>query len=394
VFLLNPILQHGLQSKKGRVYALFVDLTKAFDLVSHNKLWTKLSNVGLSPKFIRMVKSVYKNASANVVTNEGTSDSFPLQKGVLQGENLSPKLFTIFINDLVDIMYSSGVPALKIASNSIYLQEKIEVLRNYFHKNDMKVNLNKTKAVVFRNGRHKVNNPLLMWGDEKIEVVNQYTYLCVSFNQSLDYTKTCAEFISKAKRAENHLFSIFYKSSIQTFNSREALFNSLVKSVLMYCSFIWGPSNVDLLVKFQLNFLRRLFWLPKKTPNWFLRLETCTTSVEISFIKNLLYFLLKLTNRNEGSALKTCFYALKQQNNNRASAKNWYNQVSNVLNNYGCNEIIECIERGEEIDKCLISKFISLVTVKIQSSDIQRMNSSTSMPLYRNLRTHVIRDDF
>jgi hypothetical protein len=87
--------------KKGRVYALFVDLTKAFDLVSHSKLWTKLSNVGLSPKFIGMVKSVYKNASAMPVTNEGTSDSFPLQKGVLQGENLSPKLFTIFINDLL-----------------------------------------------------------------------------------------------------------------------------------------------------------------------------------------------------------------------------------------------------------------------------------------------------
>jgi uncharacterized protein YmfQ (DUF2313 family) len=62
----------------------------------------------------------------------------------------------------------------------------------------MNVNLNKTKAVVFRNGRHKVNNPLLIWGDEKIEVVNQYTYL--------------------------------------TFNSRETLFNSLVKSVHMYCS--------------------------------------------------------------------------------------------------------------------------------------------------------------
>jgi hypothetical protein len=411
VFLLNSIIQNGLQSKKGRVYALFVDLSKAFDLVSHSKLWTKLSNVGLSPKFIGMIKSVYKNASANVVTNEGTSYSFPLKKGVLQGENLSPKLFTIFINDLVNVMYTSGIPALKIASldihlllyaddivlvasNSIYLQEKIDVLRNYLHENDMKVNLNKTKAVVFRNGRHKVSSPLLLWGDEKIEVANQYNYLGVSFNQSLDYTKTCAEFISKARRAENHLFSIFYKSSIQTFNSRESLFNSLVKSVLMYCSFIWGPSNVDQLVKFQLNFLRRLFWLPKKTPNWFLRLETCTTSIEISFIKNLLYFLLKLTNRNEGSALKTCFYALKQQNNNRASVKNWYKQVSCVLKKYGCNEIVDCIERGEDIDKCLISKCISLVTVMIQSNDIQRMNSSTSMPLYRYLRTHVTRDDF
>jgi hypothetical protein len=71
----------------------------------------------------------------------------------------------------------------------------------------MKVNLNQTNAALFRSGTHKVNNPLY----------NTNTLTCVSFNQLLDYTKTCAEFISKAKRAENHLFSNFNKWIIQTF---------------------------------------------------------------------------------------------------------------------------------------------------------------------------------
>jgi hypothetical protein len=49
------------------------------------------------------------------------SASFPLQKGVLQGESLSPKLFTLFIDEIVEILHSSNIPTLKIAAKEIHL---------------------------------------------------------------------------------------------------------------------------------------------------------------------------------------------------------------------------------------------------------------------------------
>jgi hypothetical protein len=50
------------------MYALFIDLTKAFDIINHKKLWEKLYTVGLSTHFISMIQTIYKNARAEIRT--------------------------------------------------------------------------------------------------------------------------------------------------------------------------------------------------------------------------------------------------------------------------------------------------------------------------------------
>jgi hypothetical protein len=52
VFTLNAIFQNHLKNKKNVMYALFIDLSKAFDRVNHAKLWNKLASIGISTKFI------------------------------------------------------------------------------------------------------------------------------------------------------------------------------------------------------------------------------------------------------------------------------------------------------------------------------------------------------
>jgi hypothetical protein len=52
VFTLNAIIQNHLKNKKNVMYALFIDLSKAFDSVNHMKLWNKLASIGISTKFI------------------------------------------------------------------------------------------------------------------------------------------------------------------------------------------------------------------------------------------------------------------------------------------------------------------------------------------------------
>jgi hypothetical protein len=61
VFVLNSILQCKLNTKKGRVFALFVNLSKAFNSISHSKLWTRLRKIGLSDKFLSYIQRIYKN---------------------------------------------------------------------------------------------------------------------------------------------------------------------------------------------------------------------------------------------------------------------------------------------------------------------------------------------
>jgi hypothetical protein len=99
------IKRYHLKNKKNVMYALFIDLTKAFDSINHNKLWDKLYKIGRSNHFISMVPSIYKNAEAKIRTSCGESDYFSIQNRLLQGECSSAKLSTLFIDDLVTILH-------------------------------------------------------------------------------------------------------------------------------------------------------------------------------------------------------------------------------------------------------------------------------------------------
>ena len=84
------------------MYTCFVDLHKAFDTVNHNCLLYKLRKIGVSNLFYRIIKSMYSHTELCVkVDTNLVSDTFSSNIGVRQGDNLSPTLFKIFINDIV-----------------------------------------------------------------------------------------------------------------------------------------------------------------------------------------------------------------------------------------------------------------------------------------------------
>ena len=86
----------------------FVYFKKAFDSVSHNKLWLKLASIGISSKMLTLLQSMYSNAISMMEINSEISNSFPCTKGVRQGCNLSPLLFSLYIADLEKQLYTAG----------------------------------------------------------------------------------------------------------------------------------------------------------------------------------------------------------------------------------------------------------------------------------------------
>jgi hypothetical protein len=126
-----------------KLYALFVDLSKAFDSVRHEKC-------------IQTVQAMYKNAKAKIRTVSGEICYFCMNHGVLQGKTLSPKLFSLFIEDIVEILNQSNISSVKVgkadlhillyandmvllAYNLFDLEEKINSLRRFFMENDLQV---------------------------------------------------------------------------------------------------------------------------------------------------------------------------------------------------------------------------------------------------------------
>ena len=73
-----------------------IDYTKAFDCVDHNKLWKILKEMGIPDHLTYLLRNLYAGQEATVRTRHGTTDWFPIGKGVRQGCILSPCLFSLY----------------------------------------------------------------------------------------------------------------------------------------------------------------------------------------------------------------------------------------------------------------------------------------------------------
>ena len=90
--------------KKKKLYCCFVDYSKAFDMVPRVHLWQKVLSCNVNGKILTVVKNLYQSAKSAVRLNTETGSYFKCMMGVRQGDNLSPLLFELYLNDLLQFL--------------------------------------------------------------------------------------------------------------------------------------------------------------------------------------------------------------------------------------------------------------------------------------------------
>ena len=80
------------------MYAAFVDLTKAFDIVSRDGQWKVLARLDCPPKFLTILRQLHEGQQGQVKHNGSLSGSFPISDSIKQGCVLAPTLFSIFFS--------------------------------------------------------------------------------------------------------------------------------------------------------------------------------------------------------------------------------------------------------------------------------------------------------
>ena len=90
--------QHPLDHRKSKRIPekhlfCFIDYTKAFDCVDHNKPWKVLKDMGIPDHLTCLLRNLYAGQETTVRTRHGKTDWFKIGKGVRQGCILSPCLF-------------------------------------------------------------------------------------------------------------------------------------------------------------------------------------------------------------------------------------------------------------------------------------------------------------
>ena len=163
IFTLKTLVNKYVTDKKGKkLYTCFIDFKKAFDSVWHEGLLRKLENKGINGKFLEIIRNIYKRNSCAIKINGKITNYIPYNKGVQQGNPLSPLLFNLYINDIfqsiankdtVTLDDSNHLNALMYTDDSIListtkdgLQHSLDSLQAYCEKWKLDINYKKSKV--------------------------------------------------------------------------------------------------------------------------------------------------------------------------------------------------------------------------------------------------------
>lgn len=293
-FVLNELI-HLYLHKHKRLYCCFIDYQKAFDTINRSALWGKLIENGINGKILRVIYNMYDSAKSYVKQQSIISGIFACNVGVRQGENLSPLLFAIFLNDFEtslstkynglttvtelsrllstdDINFFINMYTLLYADDTLVFAESPEEMQlalngvgDYCHKWGLSINKTKTKVIIFSRGKVKRKFHFKI-GNIDIDTSSEYEYLGILFNFNGSFGKAIEERITPARKA---MFGLNEKAAnlLLPPDIHIDLFEKMIAPILLYGSEVWGYGNVEPLEIFYRAFIKRVLGLNKNTPN-------------------------------------------------------------------------------------------------------------------------------
>ena len=111
-------LQEKCREQRHPLFVGFIDLTKAFDLVSRDGLFKILPKIGCPPRLLSFNRSFHNDMKGTVVFDGSTSDAFNIRSGVKQGCVLVPTLFGIFFAIMLKQAFGSVTEGIYLRTRS------------------------------------------------------------------------------------------------------------------------------------------------------------------------------------------------------------------------------------------------------------------------------------
>ncbi|MCG8113215.1 MAG: reverse transcriptase domain-containing protein [Candidatus Thiodiazotropha taylori] len=352
-----------LKAKKKKLFCSFIDFSKAFDSVWRVGLWMKLLANNINGKLLRIIFNMYKGIKSSVSYNGEESTFFPSFRGLRQGENLSPVLFALFLNDLETFLTDkqcNGVN-LEFQSDGIILYLKLFVLlyaddtvifgtdETEFQKNldmffeytrlwELDINYNKTKIMIF--GSRCDQRFRFHLGEHGIDICTDFKYLGVVFSKTRHFYKARKHNIEQAKKAMHVLYKRIRNLNIPL-DLQLHLFDHTILPIALYGCEIWAFENTQIIENLHNEFLRHIVCLRKTTPVYMLHAELGRRPIQINIKSRMISFWLSIINGKESKLSKLVYKIMFNEHENGLYDYKWIRCIKDILITVGRPELFK-----------------------------------------------------
>ena len=399
IFVLHGLITHHLNHGK-KLFCAFVDFTKAFDYVVRDNLWFKLVKLGLRGNILNIIKSMYESVKSRVKFCGKIGNEYFCSLGVRQGECLSPLLFSLFLNDIEEQFSHSGVEGLDLdlfkifmllyaddivvfANNAEQLQAGLDVLSEYCARWKLKVNVSKTKILVFRKGGMLPRNLVFTYDSEPLEIVKSFKYLGIVFTTGGSFSETQTTLAGQAQKAIFKLNKYMYKFTFITPKHKLELFDKLVSPILSYASEVWGFCQANAIERVHMQFCKKLLGVKKTTQNDFVYGELGRTNYTTKRYLIIIKYWLKILLTPENKYIKLVYNIMLKDIQEMPNKTNWASLVRQLLMSLGLNEV--WLAQGVANTDVFLSVFKQRINDIFVQNWHERLEGSSRANFYKSI---------
>ena len=230
---------------------IFIDFQKAFDTIEWCYLQRCLECFNFGPEFIRWVMTFYNNKQSCVINNGITSDYFTLERGVRQGDQLSPYLFIIAVETLaIAVRQNTTITGITIGKNETKLlryandttavlsdvnsaRVLFKLLDDFKKLSGLAINPSKTEGMWIGSSRGNKTKPFgIKWPNEPIKALGVYC----SYDPKLLLEKNFIEKLDTIKK----LINIWSSRGVSLYG-KVTIIKSLIIPKFVYVSSLLPP---------------------------------------------------------------------------------------------------------------------------------------------------------
>lgn len=288
--------------KNKKTIGVFLDLSKAFDVINHSMLLDKLERYGIRGVALKWMTSYLTNRKHYVALQGKKSKLLTTSVGVPQGSIMGPLLFIIFINDLKtsdltifadDTSFLTYDKELAISINKCNLQMKH--VEQWFNKNKLLLNMDKSLFLHFTPTGNQDKSLLIKSDSGSIHQQQTTKFLGIHFQENCKWEVHVSYLCKKVAVV---CYCIKQLKSVVSLSVLKIYYFAYFHAVISYNIIAWGSSpETQRLFLLQKRALRYMFGLSshETCKPYFTKYDILT--IPSIFIYNLLIYVKKNINQ-------------------------------------------------------------------------------------------------